>query len=205
MNRRDAVARVALLMGGTLIGAEYFLTGCTADTDKSKAATKAKTAPAKPEKLAEVLDAKQINLLNEVGETILPATKTPGAKAANVGGFMAVMVRDCYKPEEQKIFLDGLTKLEDAAKKSGSKDFLALDATQRTTLLTALDKEMKQYEKAKTPEQPNHYFRMVKELTLLGFFTSEPGATKALRYLPVPGKYDGDVPYKKGDRAWATT
>jgi hypothetical protein len=204
MNRRDAVARVALLMGGTLIGAEYFLSGCTADTDK-KAATKAKTGPAKPEKLAEVLNAQQINLLNEVGETILPATKTPGAKEANVGGFMAVMVRDCYKPEEQKIFLDGLTKLEAAAQKSGGKDFLALDAAQRTTLLTALDKEMKQYEKAKTPEQPNHYFRMVKELTLLGFFTSEPGATKALRYLPVPGKYDGNVPYKKGDRAWATT
>lgn len=204
MNRRDAVARVALLMGGTLIGADYFLSGCTADTDK-KAATKAKTAPAKPEKLAEVLNAQQINLLNEVGETILPATKTPGAKAANVGGFMAVMVRDCYKPEEQKIFLDGLNKLEDAAQKSGGKDFLALDAKQRTTLLTALDKEMKQYEKAKTPEQPNHYFRMVKELTLLGFFTSEPGATKALRYLPVPGRYDGNVPYKKGDRAWATT
>ncbi|MBC6698275.1 gluconate 2-dehydrogenase subunit 3 family protein [Hymenobacter puniceus] len=205
MNRRDAVARVALLMGGTLIGAEYFLTGCTADTDKSKAAAKAKTAPAKPEKLAEVLDAKQINLLNEVGETILPATKTPGAKAANVGGFMAVMVRDCYAPKDQQIFLEGLPKLEAAAQQKYSKDFLALDASQRTALLTALDTEMKQYEKAKTPEQPNHYFRMFKELTLLGFFTSEPGATKALRYLPVPGKYDGDVPYKKGDRAWATT
>jgi len=46
---------------------------------------------------------------------------------------------------------------------------------------------------------------MVKELTLLGFFTSEVGATQALRYLPVPGKYVGDYPYKKGDRAWATT
>ncbi|WBA43678.1 gluconate 2-dehydrogenase subunit 3 family protein [Hymenobacter canadensis] len=205
MNRRDAVARVALLMGGTLIGTEYFLSGCTADTDKKVTATKAKTAPVKPAKLAEVLDAKQINLLNEVGETILPTTKTPGAKAANVGGFMAVMVRDCYKPEEQKIFLDGFSKLEAAAKKSGGNDFLALNASQRTALLTALDGEMKQYEKAKTPEQPNHYFRMIKELTLLGFFTSEVGATKALRYLPVPGKYDGNVPYKKGDRAWATT
>jgi PBP1b-binding outer membrane lipoprotein LpoB len=192
-------------MGGTLIGADYFLSGCTADTDTKATATKAKTAPARPKQLDEVLDAQQVSFLNEVGETILPATKTPGAKAANVGGFMAVMVRDCYKPEEQKIFLNGLTQLDEAAKKSGGKDFLALNAAQRTTLLTALDTEMKQYEKAKTPEQPNHYFRMVKELTLLGFFTSEVGATKALRYMPVPGKYDGNVPYKKGDRAWATT
>lgn len=204
MNRRDAVARVALLMGGMLIGAEYFLSGCTTDAKKAKETTTTKAA-AKPKPLAEVLDAKQVSFLNEVGETILPATKTPGAKAANVGGFMAVMVRDCYAPKDQKIFLEGLSKLDEAAKKSGGNGFLAFDATQRTALLNAVDTEMKQYEKAKTLEQPNHYFRMFKELTLLGFFTSEPGATQALRYAPVPGKYDGNVPYKKGDRAWATS
>jgi hypothetical protein len=43
----------------------------------------------------------------------------------------------------------------------------------------------------------------MKQLTLLGFFTSEPGATKALRHIAVPGKYDGALPYKKGDKAWA--
>lgn len=204
MNRRDAVARVALLMGGTLIGAEYFLSGCTTDAKKAKETTTTKVT-AKPKPLAEVLDARQVSFLNEVCETILPATKTPGAKAANVGGFMAVMVRDCYAPKDQKIFLEGLPKLDEAARKSGGNGFLALDATQRTALLNAVDAEMKQYEKAKTPEQPNHYFRMFKELTLLGFFTSEPGATQALRYAPVPGKYDGNVPYKKGDRAWATS
>ena len=45
---------------------------------------------------------------------------------------------------------------------------------------------------------------MMKELTLLGFFTSEIGATKALRYVAVPGKYVGCIPYNKGDKAWAT-
>jgi hypothetical protein len=50
---------------------------------------------------------------------------------------------------------------------------------------------------------PNHYFRMMKELTLLGYFTSEVGATKALRYIETPGHYDGCMPYKKGDKAWA--
>lgn len=205
MNRRDAMARVALIMGGALIGGDYLLSGCTADTDNKKETTKTKSADKAPPKLAEVLDAKQISFLNEVGETILPATKTPGAKAANVGSFMAVMVRDCYLPKDQKIFVDGLTKLDEAAKKQGGKDFLSLDAAQRTKLLTALDAEQKQYSKTKTLEQPNHYFRMFKELTLLGFFTSEAGATQALRYTPVPGKYDGNVPYKKGDRAWATT
>lgn len=197
MNRRDALGRVALLMGGAVIGGDLFLSSCSTDNSK-------KTAKAK-KKVEETLDANQVALLNEVGDTILPPTKTPGAKAANVGGFMAVMVRDCYKPEDQKIFLEGIGKLNDASKQKYQKDFMGLEAAQRKELLTALDADQKQYSQTKTKEQPNHYFRMMKELTLLGYFTSEPGATQALRYLPIPGKYDGNVPYKKGDRAWATT
>jgi len=202
MNRRDALARVALLMGGAVIGGDYFLTGCSpASSDKAAGDTKDKAAannfkPLTPEQTA---------YLTEVADTILPATKTPGAKAANVGAFMGVMVRDCYKPADQKIFMDGLTKLEEASQKQNGKGFLESTPAQRTALLTALDTEQKNYSKTKTPEQPNHYFRMLKELSLLGFFTSEVGATQVLRYLPVPGKYDGNVPYKKGDRAWATT
>ena len=57
----------------------------------------------------------------------------------------------------------------------------------------------------KKSEDPNHYFRMMKELTIIAFFTSETGSTKTLRYVAVPGKYLGDVPYKKGDRAWANS
>ncbi|RSK43658.1 gluconate 2-dehydrogenase subunit 3 family protein [Hymenobacter perfusus] len=204
MNRRDALARVALLMGGAVIGGDYFLSSCSSPSEE-KTKAKAPQSAAAPKELPAVLNAEQIAYLNEVGDTILPTTKSPGAKAADVGGFMAVMVRDCYKPADQQIFKQGLTKLEAAANQQYKKGFLALDATQRTNLLTALDAEQKNYAKTKTPEQPNHYFRMMKELTLLGYFTSEVGATKALRYLPVPGKYDGCVPYKKGDRAWATT
>ena len=44
----------------------------------------------------------------------------------------------------------------------------------------------------------------MKQLTLFGYFTSKEGATQALRYVAVPGKYVGDYPYKKGDKAWAT-
>ena len=202
MNRRDALARVALLMGGAVIGGDYFLTGCSpASSDKKETQTKT-TANAAPK---DILNPEQTAYLTEVADTILPATKTPGAKAANVGAFMAVMVRDCYKPEDQQIFTKGLTELEAASQKMNGKGFLASTPAQRTALLTALDAEQKNYAKTKTPEQPNHYFRMVKELTLLGFFTSEVGATQVLRYLPVPGKYDGNYPYKKGDRAWATS
>lgn len=117
---------------------------------------------------------------------------------------MAVMVRDCYKPEDQEVFIEGLSKVNDESDKMYKKNFMELDAKQRTAVLTALDVEQRKYAEEKEEGQPNHYFRMMKELTLLGFFTSEVGATKALRYLPVPGRYDGCMPYKKGDKAWAT-
>ena len=202
MTRRDALARVALLMGGAVIGADYLLTGCGPATSDQGAASQDKKAGSytfKP------LDAKQIAYLDEVADTILPPTKTPGAKAAKVGSFMAVMVRDCYAPANQQLFVEGLEKLEAASHKQHGKGFIESAPAQRLAILEALDAEQQQYSKTKTLEQPNHYFRMLKELTLLGYFTSEVGATQALRYQPVPGRYDGCVPYKKGDKAWATS
>jgi hypothetical protein len=205
MNRRDAIGRVALIMGGAVIGAEFFLSGCKPTSTQ----------------VSDLFDADHVAFLNEVADTILPTTSSPGAKAANVGGFMAVMVRDCYTPADQKIFLEGMSKLNDAANKQFSSKFLDLTPEQRTTLLVALDKEQKDYytqqnksmdtdmanhkgdAKYKPAEIPDHYFRMIKELTLLGYFTSEVGATKALRYLETPGHFDGCMPYKKGDKAWA--
>ncbi len=198
MNRRDALARVAVLMGGTVIGAEFFLTGCS-----SPAGTSDKAGETAATKFA--LSPTQLSMLDEVGETILPATKTPGAKAAKIGSFMLVMVRDCYKPADQQIFLTGLTKLDEASQKQIGKAFMAADPAQRTAVLIKLDAEQKEFTKNQRKDDPSHYFRMMKELTLLGYFTSEVGATQALRYEPVPGRYDGNVPYKKGDRAWATS
>ncbi|MEJ7660571.1 MAG: gluconate 2-dehydrogenase subunit 3 family protein [Hymenobacter sp.] len=94
------------------------------------------------------------------------------------------MVRDCYKPEDQKVFLTGLTQLDQDCQKMQGKAFLACDATQRRAFLTALDKQQKDFTQNQRKDDPARYFRMMKELTLLGFFTSEPGATQALRYLP---------------------
>ncbi|RYE37278.1 MAG: gluconate 2-dehydrogenase subunit 3 family protein [Sphingobacteriaceae bacterium] len=187
MNRREAVSRVALILGGTVLGANFFMSGCKSG----------------PEKVTELFKQDDVAFMDEVGDTILPTTSTPGAKAAGVGKFMAVMVRDCYKPEDQKVFTDGINKLDDACKKKNGKKFMECDPKQRTAILIDLDKEQKDYQANKKKEEPNHYFRMMKELTMLGYFTSEVGATKALRYLPVPGKYDGNYPYKKGDKAWA--
>ncbi|HVK97650.1 MAG TPA: gluconate 2-dehydrogenase subunit 3 family protein, partial [Flavisolibacter sp.] len=192
MDRREAVKYISILLGGAVIGADAFLTGC-----KTKDGSATEWSP------------EQIAYLNEIGETILPRTATPGAKDANVGQFMTVMVNDCYVEADQKTFRDGMDKLNEASKKQFNNDFMKINAQQRNQLLVQIDKEAKEYQKKvaefnnaenkkesdeiakgnlnyKKAHMSPHYFSMMKQLTLLGFFTSEIGATQAVRYLPVP-------------------
>lgn len=189
MNRRDALNQVALLLGGSVVGGVAFLGGCRSGGEKAAGL---------------VFTPQQISFLDEVAETILPATDTPGAKAARVGEFMKVMVTDCYEEKDQQIFMAGIPTIDEACRKAHGKGFMEATPAQRTSLLTTLHEEWKAYNKTKKPEDPNHYFGLMKQLTLLGYFTSELGATQALRYVAIPGRYEGCIPYKKGDRAWAT-
>ncbi|MFS1702842.1 gluconate 2-dehydrogenase subunit 3 family protein [Alteromonas sp. AMM-1] len=205
MERRDILKLITAATGVAMVGADAFA------WDKVPDATSAKAAG---------FTAEDISLLNEIGETILPATATPGAKKANVGDTMVGLVADCYTPPEQAEFRQGLKAIDVESKAAFSKPFLLLSATQRHELLTKLDSIAKaQDEKVglgwavhQKPSHRNmedkgpvpHYFTLMKQLTLFCFFTSEVGATQALRYVSIPGKYDGDMPYQKGDRAWAT-
>ena len=216
MNRREAVQYISLLVGGTIVGSHYFLEGCKSKTGVSMTFT--------PE---------DISFLDEVADTILPTTKTPGAKAAKVGQFMTVMVNDCYEAPDQTIFHEGMAKLDEASNKKNGKSFIESSPQQRQELLVELDKDAKAFQKktddyfdamtdeqkhemamqkdkegtdprsAKMRENPNYYFILMKQLTLLGYFTSEIGCTQARRYVETPGKFEGCVPYAKGDKAWA--
>ena len=187
MERRELLKLIALATGTAFIGGDMFLSGCTNTPELGGAS----------------FSEMDIAFLDEVGETILPKTSSPGAKDAAVGSLMTVMVNDCYKKEDQQVFHEGIRKLDEACNKKHQATFMKATPEQRTSLLVDLDKEAKEFQKAKKPEEPAHYFTMMKQLTLFGFFTSKPGATEALRHVAVPGKYDGAYPYKKGDRAWA--
>jgi hypothetical protein len=148
-----------------------------------------------------------VAFFNEVGEVIIPRTDTPGAKDANVGLMMAVIATDCYNPVQRKAFTDGIASIKALALTTYGKDFLLLRPDERTALLETLDKEARVF----TLKKPNtedmslpHAFTLIKQLTLFTFFTSEIGANKVLRYVATPGRYDGEYPYKKGDKSWAT-
>jgi hypothetical protein len=188
VTRREAIRRVSALLGGvTLIGQSAWLSGC------------ATTPPA----AGELFSAVDVALLDEVAETILPETNTPGAKAAQVGPFIAMMVTDTYDPREQRIFLDGLATLERECRALNGGDFMAASVPERVALLTRVDAEAIEYMRPPSAQLRPHYFRMIKELTLLGYFTSEIGYTQAMRYIETPGRFDPCIPYKVGDKLWA--
>lgn len=186
MNRREALARLMAITGTAMVGAEFFLSGCARSApDRTHAFT--------PEELA---------LLDEIADTIIPATNTPGAKAAKVGAFMAMTAHDCYDDASYASFRGGLAKVDAASRKKNGKTFTKAGAAERTALLNELDAEQRQHEGKKERGEATHYFRLMKDLTILGYFSSEIGCTKTLRYIETPGAYHGDVAYHKGDRAW---
>jgi hypothetical protein len=222
ITRREAVLRVSAIFGGVaLIGGSALLTGCR----EQETANPNIDAPFTTDEIA---------FLDEVADTILPATKTPGAKAAKTGAFMALMVRDSYSERDRKIFREGIPAIDAASMKAYNASFMKATPEQRLAVLNTLDKDQKSFMEARaqqmkkaaeahapdqrkeaaagadagaataiTEDPPSHYFRMMKELALLGYFTSEIGCTQALRYVETPGRYDPVVEYHPGDKAWA--
>src|SRR5216117_3796966 len=187
IDRREAIRRVTALLGGVV-----FVGGTDLITAVEHAHARAATSHAQ----VGAFTAQDVALLDEVADTILPETKTPGAKAAHVGPFMALMVTDTYDDKQQAIFRDGIQKLNAAG-------FMTLAPAQRLALLEQLDREQKAHMDTRAQGAPAHYFRLMKELTLLGYFTSEIGCTLAMRYRETTGRFDPCVPYTPGETSWA--
>ncbi len=204
MHRREALRNVALLLGGaisvTTLG--VISQGCTT-AEKSNGA---------------LFSPEQESTITELADTIIPTTRTPGAKAAGVGPFIAMMVKECYPDNIQKTFLDGLNDLDKRAGSKFSNSFVSITPEQRIIVLgevveEAKKKKEKEKDKEKTqtsrPSQAPSakkdpgFFQLAKELTMLGYFTSEIGAKQALTYIPVPGRYESCVDMKPGQTAWA--
>ena len=81
------------------------------------------------------------------------------------------------------------------------RDVISLNPIDKQSFLDGLDKETKNYEKAKKKDDPAQYFTMIKQLTILEYFSSNEGATEALKYVAIPGRYDGVKDYKEVAKA----
>ena len=234
ITRREAVAHTALLLGGTLAASSI-----------AGAESSAWAAASLPDWRAGTLSESQSELVATIAEHIIPATDTPGARAAGVHRFVDVILTDYYKAEERGRFLAGLADVDERAQKAHGATFLKATPKQQVALLTAWDAESypppRVLEKAEPlnaeraklrdslarqastvatvsdPTRPSAdgggetarrelekgwFFRRMKELTLLGYYTSEAGAMKELKVNPM-GIYRADIPYRSIGHSWA--
>jgi gluconate 2-dehydrogenase gamma chain len=196
MNRREALKRVAWLMGGT-VSASAILA-----VQKGYSATT--SAGSKPS----ILSPPQMGIVSAVAEIMIPRTDTPGAIDVGVPGFIDLMLKDVYAPKDRTRYLAGLTDFEAAAQTEQGKTFVALESAQQVAHVrkfhdAAVAEERRVHRPHSDAQRP--FILMTKELTLLGFFTSEVGATQVLQYVAVPGSYHACVPIERAGngKTWA--
>jgi hypothetical protein len=147
-----------------------------------------------------------VDFLDEVADTILPRTDSPGARDAALGRFIARYSAACYPLEHIALLKSGIADIDAQMLAKQGKGFREANAAAKISLLTGIDRQAKEQARLadeKTRDASPHYFTLMKQLTLYGFFTSEPGATHVARYRPVPGKYRGCIPYVNGETFWA--
>jgi gluconate 2-dehydrogenase gamma chain len=199
MDRREALRRTALLMGGAISAPAIagILKGCTAKP----------SVDWKPQFLSE----EQAAIVSEVAEIIIPKTDTPGAKDTGVPSFIDGLLKDVYGKEDQDRFINGLKAFDEEAVTTKGDSFLDLDPEDRQAFVKEKHDQAVEAERSgppsprgTTPKRP--FVLMMKEMTMLGYFTSEVGATQVLQYDPVPGAYKGCVPLSEAGngRTWAT-
>jgi len=185
MNRRELLKMIAAATGTAMVG------DALAYVDQMPAATTLKDSDFSKADFA---------TLEAVCETIIPRTETPGATDAGVAVFIVGYVTDCYTEEQQTTFLSGLSDIATRSKTETGTSFVDMSAEQQFEWLSKVDEAATSQTQA--GGEP-HYFTLLKQTTLFAFFSSEAGATQVLRHVETPGYYDGALPYKKGDRAWA--
>ncbi len=185
LSRREAILRMALLMGAS------FATSGLRATDFG-------TSPTLPAGYTPA----DLALLDEIGDTIIPPTDVPGAKAVGIGAFMARMVTDCYSAKEQGAFRAGMDAIARDYRARFGEEFVGGAAASRTQFLNEISAALRPSMRDKVPagSTAQVYFRTMRELTILGYFTSEVVATSVLPWIEVPGSYDGNVPYRKRAR-----
>jgi gluconate 2-dehydrogenase gamma chain len=180
--------RVTLMIGGALSAST--ITGILSGLQDAEAGTSA------PQTLTPV----QSELVATLAELIIPTTDTPGGRAAGVNRFIDGMLTSIYTEAERKHFLAGLADLEGRARARGA-DFLSSSVETQVQILRELEAEARAARSVNSAD--GSFFHEIKALTLVGYYRSEIGATQELKYVLIPGYYNGDVPFKEVGRTWS--
>jgi len=192
IDRRKAIKQASLFLGVAISAPAItgVLNGCTAQKELDW--------------MPQFLTKDEAFLIEAASDRILPAGKTPGAKDAGVVRFIDQMVAEYYLPEDQLQFRSGMEALEAKSDEIAGKSFVKASESEQDTVLSELALEARK-QRMEQPDSPQHFFLMLKELTVLGFFNSEIGATQVLNYDDVPGGFQGCAPLDElGGKTWAT-
>jgi hypothetical protein len=148
------------------------------------------------------------NLIADLAETIIPKTDTPGAKDAQVEEFIIRMVKECTIKQSQNNFIDGLKNVESFCDSQFGKSFTTCSKEEQIKTLEHFEAEGKPYGgivgKVEKRVMGESFFTLLKRYTVLGFCTSEPGATMAFKYDYIPINFIGETDLEPGQKAWAT-
>ncbi len=205
MNRRDALGKVALMLGSAI--SVPTLIAC----DRSGKEKSATVEDVKALTSFQLTDS-QRKIVSAVAEHIIPKTTTVGAIDVGVPAFIELMLKDCYKSLEQTSFMEGVSSLESA-------NFITQSATDQVATLTKMEAEaiaeMERRNVAQVKVGDNvdkeavdkaakgvPFWRLMKELTLLGYYTSEKGLTSSFDYQPIPGEFKA-IKLKPGQKSYA--
>ncbi len=193
IDRREALRKTALLMGAAVSASALtgILQGCKASPELTYT--------------PDFFTKEQAELVSALAEVIIPKTDTPGAKEAGVPGFIDRMLKECYTKEDQDNYLAGLAEFDAAARSVAGDRFVYLPPEKQLEFVKAQNEAALKMSK-ENPDSKRPFMLTTKELTLLGFFTSKPGATQVLQYEAVPGSYKGCIPLEEAGngKTWAT-
>lgn len=193
MDRRDAVKRVSLLMGGALSAPALaaILNGC---------APKEEPLTWQPSFFSE----EQAKAIVDITDIFIPKTDTPGAKELGIPQFVEEMVATIYEDDYRNRFMNNLNEILEKVKKDNGKAFHLLDQEVKNKLVSDWNADA-----VKTIPLPDDdewgFILLFKELMLVGYCTTEIGATQVLQYEAVPTEYKGCIPLSEaGGKTWAT-
>ncbi|NKI30587.1 gluconate 2-dehydrogenase subunit 3 family protein [Croceivirga thetidis] len=188
MHRKRFLQQSLLAMGGTLVVPSLILQSCKVE----------------PRVWSSLTD-KDIGLLNEIAETILPKTANlPGSIDLNLGDYIIDTVNACFMEEDKDVFLTGLTTFEERCIAENGKPFERLSVAEKKNLLMDIQDEAISFAETQidVPEPKTHYFSLMKNLVVSGYFTSETVMVEAFDYSPIPGRYSGCVPWTESSKPY---
>ena len=183
MNRRKAIQQTAYLLGGTISASVIagVMSGCQPTGE--------------PDWAPQFLTKKQAATISEIAETILPESDTLGAKSLHLTEFVDLMLKDCHTREEQLQFTKELDKFEEICQSSIGKTFVNATPEKRQNFLIELEQNALANQQ-QTGEKA--FITKIKELVIVGYFTSEYAITELMNFNPIPQKFEGcvDTPQK---------